>query len=109
MIRETCVSTVRSLMKRRFPGEGEKLEFVQKEEEVSVTIPDEAFLVEGLQFIKMGIANDILHFVPEATKVTFTEVYPRKEETGKGKSKSPPEAPAEPEAPEKKEEAKQTA
>ncbi|HEV2389799.1 MAG TPA: hypothetical protein VGS04_03650, partial [Nitrososphaerales archaeon] len=83
--------------------------FAQTEGDVSVTIPDEAFLVEGLQFIKRGIANDVLHFVPEVTKVTFTEVYPRKEEAGKAKSKAVAEAPAEPEATEKKEEAKQPA
>jgi peptidylprolyl isomerase len=109
--------TIRSLMKRRFPGEGEKIEFTQKAGEVSVTIPEEAFLVEGLQIIKRGIANDILHFVPEAKKIAFTEVYPRKE-TAKEKAKAAeaetPKAPAEaekPEAPEKKEkrEAKQTA
>jgi len=79
--------TIRSLMRRRFPGEGEKLEFTQNDGEVSVTIPDEAFLVEGLQFIKRGIANDVLRFVPEAKKITFIEVYPRKEEAGKGKEK----------------------
>ncbi len=78
--------TIRSLMKRRFPGEGEKMEFSQDAGEVGVTIPEEAFLVEGLQIIKRGIANDILHFVPEARKVTFTEVYPRKD-TGREKAK----------------------
>jgi peptidylprolyl isomerase len=71
--------TIRSLMKRRFPGEGEKIAFSQNAGEVSVTIPEEAFLVEGLQIIKRGIANDVMHFVPEASKVTFTEIYPRKE------------------------------
>jgi peptidylprolyl isomerase len=102
--------TIRSLIKRRFPGEGEKLAFTQSDGDLSVTIPDEAFLVEGLQFIKRGIANDVLHFVPEVKKVTFTEVYPRKEEAGKAKAKAAAEAPAEPEAPaENKEEAKQTA
>jgi FKBP-type peptidyl-prolyl cis-trans isomerase SlyD len=100
--------TIRSLIKRRFPGEGEKLLFSQNDGEVAVTVPDEAFLVEGLQFIKRGIANDVLHFVPDVKKVTFTEVYPRKEETAKGKAKAP-EAPAKPEPAEKKEEAKQTA
>ncbi len=70
---------IRSLMKRRFPGEGEKMEFSQNEGEVAVKIPDEAFLVEGLQIIKRGIANDILHFVPEVKKVTFTEAYTRRE------------------------------
>jgi len=105
--------TIRSLMKRRFPGEGEKLAFTQNEGEVDVSVPDEAFLVEGLQFIKRGIANDILHFVPDVKKVTFTEVYPRKEEAAKAKGKqASPEASAEakPEpTAEKKQEAKQTA
>ncbi len=110
--------TIRSLMKRRFPGEGEKIEFSQDDGEVSVTIPEEAFLVEGLQIIKRGIANDVLHFVPEVKKVTFTEVYPRKEAPGKEKVKTEPkevasatEPPAKAEASEKKEkrEAKQTA
>jgi peptidylprolyl isomerase len=106
--------TIRSLMKRRFPGEGEKLEFTQSDGDVSVTIPDEAFLVEGLQFIKRGIANDVLHFVPEVKKVTFTEVYPRKEEIGKGKGKgkggqAKDADESEPDAPEQKQEAKQTA
>src|SRR4029077_15290495 len=85
--------TVRSLMKRRFPGEGEKMEFSRSEGEVAVTIPEEAFLVEGLQIIKRGIANDILHFVPEVKKVTFTESYPRKE-SGRDKGK-PAQAEAE--------------
>jgi len=101
--------TIRSLIKRRFPGEGEKLAFTQNEGEVAVTIPDEAFLVEGLQFIKRGIANDVLHFVPEVAKVTYTEVYPRKEEAGKAKSKPSAESPAEPQTADNKEEAKQTA
>src|SRR6266550_1926349 len=83
--------TIRSLMKRRFPGEGEKMEFSQNAGEVVVTIPEEAFLVEGLQIIKRGIANDILHFVPEVKKVAFTEVYPRKD-AGREKGKSQAEA-----------------
>lgn len=97
--------TIRSLMKRRFPGEGEKLTFTQTDGEVAVGVPDEALLVEGLQFIKRGIANDILHFVPAVKKVTFTEVYQRKEEP---KPKPKAENEVSPDAPEK-EEAKQTA
>ncbi|HYR04418.1 MAG TPA: FKBP-type peptidyl-prolyl cis-trans isomerase [Nitrososphaerales archaeon] len=107
--------TIRSLMKRRFPGEGEKMEFSQKEGEVAVTIPEEAFLVEGLQIIKRGIANDILHFVPDVKKVAFNESYPRRE-SGREKGKSTQAAAesatkAKAEAPEKeeKQEEKQTA
>src|SRR5580700_2185171 len=76
---EAGEDTIRSLMKRRFPGEGEKIAFSQNAGEVSVTIPEDDFLVEGLQIIKRGIANDVLHFVPEVHKVTFTELYSRKE------------------------------
>jgi peptidylprolyl isomerase len=81
--------TIRALMKRRFPGEGEKLEFKQDGGEVAVRVPEEAFLVEGLQYIKRGIANDILHFVPEVKDVTFTEAYPRKEEKKKAETVEP--------------------
>lgn len=83
--------TIRSLMKRRFPGEGEKLPFTQNDGEVAVSIPEEALLVEGLQFIKRGIANDVLHFVPEVKKVTFSEVYSRKEDAKpKAEGAAPP-------------------
>jgi len=99
--------TIRSLMKRRFPGEGEKLEFSQNAGEVSVTIPEDAFLVEGLQIIKRGIANDILHFVPEAKKVAFSEVYPRKGEAAKEKAK-PAQAEGAGEAPAQAEKAETT-
>jgi peptidylprolyl isomerase len=84
--------TIRSLMKRRFPGEGEKIPFSQNGGEVSVSIPEEAFLVEGLQIIKRGIANDILHFVTDVDKVTFVEAYPRKEGTATKKVKEEEEA-----------------
>ena len=95
---EAGEDTIRSLMKRRFPGEGEKIEFTQNAGEVSVTIPEDAFLVEGLQFIKRGIANDVLHFVPEVEKVTFTEVYPRKEPVKEKERPKEEEAAAEPAA-----------
>jgi len=108
--------TIRSLMKRRFPGEGEKLAFTQETGEVTVAVPEAAFLVEGLQIIKRGIANDILHFVPEVKKVAFTEAYQRKETAQKAKAPQPAPAPAQPteaekaDEPEKeKREAKQTA
>lgn len=100
---------VRSLMKRRFPGEGDKLEFKQNEGDLTVTIPEEAFLVEGIQIIKRGIANDVLHFVPEVKKVTFTEAYPRKETATKPKAETETKAEEKPEAPSEEKEAKQVA
>ncbi len=42
-------------------------------------VPEAAFMVEGLQVIKRGIANDIVHFIPTATAVRFEEVYAKRE------------------------------
>jgi len=78
---ETDEEKVRSLIKRRFPGElGEKMEFKLSPAELAVVIPDSAFMAEGLQVIKRGIATDAVHFLPSVRSVTFTETYARKEE-----------------------------
>jgi len=100
--------TIKSLINRRFPTEGEKFQFTRDAGDVSLSIPPEAFLVEGLQIIKRGIANDILHFVPEAKKVTFTEVYPRKEEA-KAKPEQAQESSTQAKGEPAAQEAKQTA
>ena len=100
---------IRSLIKRRFPGEiGDKVEFTEGEGTVMVKIPEEAFMAEGLQVIKRGISNDVSHFLPAVNKVTFKEVYARKEaaKPAEKPADSAAEAPA-PEAP--KEEAEQKA
>jgi peptidylprolyl isomerase len=40
-----------------------------------VTIPEGLFLVEGLQIIKRGIANDVFKFVPNLATLTFLEKF----------------------------------
>jgi len=77
---ETDEQKIRALIKRRFPGElGDKMEFAEKASDVSVEVPEDAFMVEGLQVIKRGVANDLIHFLPPIKKVTFKEVYARKD------------------------------
>jgi peptidylprolyl isomerase len=79
---------IRSLIKRRFPGEvGEKMEFAWETTDVTVDVPEAAFLAEGLQVIKRGTANDIEHFIPSVKKVTFREVYAKKEDPNAAKAK----------------------
>ncbi len=100
---ETDEQKVRSLIKRRFPGElGDKIEFSQRASEVTAEIPEEAFMVEGLQVIKRGISNDIIHFIPTVKKVTFKEVYANKD------AKATPEEKAEDAAKPKEEPAAET-
>ncbi len=83
---ETDEEKVRSLIKRRFPGEiGEKVEFTLEPSDLSIEIPEAAFMAEGLQVIKRGIANDVVHFLPAVKKVTFKEIYAKKGEEKEAK------------------------
>ncbi len=49
--------------------------------QVTVTVPEEAFYIEGIQVLKRGIFMDISKFFEKKT-VRFTEVFEKKEPTG---------------------------
>jgi peptidylprolyl isomerase len=93
---ETDEDKVRALVDRRLAGEGSKATFELSEGTLTVTIPENLFLVEGLQIIKRGIANDVFKFVPAVGSLTFVEKFsnekaqPKKEEP---KTEKPVEEP----------------
>ena len=72
---ETDQDKLRALIDRRLAGEGSKATFEVADGGVAVTVPEDLFLVEGLQIIKRGIANDIFKFVPALTSVSFSEKF----------------------------------
>jgi len=90
---------VRALIDRRLGGEGKKASFELTNGELAVTIPDDLFLLEGLQIIKRGISNDVFKFVPTVTTLTFSERFvnekaqPKKEEPKAEKPAKPAEPP----------------
>ncbi|MDV3277715.1 MAG: peptidylprolyl isomerase [Nitrososphaerales archaeon] len=95
---ETDSDKVRALIDRRFGGEGAKVTFSMKESELDVEIPEELFLLDGLQIIKRGISTDIFKFLPHVAKVTFVERFASKK--AEEKKVEPKAAKAEaPEAP----------
>jgi peptidylprolyl isomerase len=97
---ETDEEKTRSLIKRRFPGEvGEKVEFKLTPEDLTVEVPDAAFMAEGLQVTKRGIAGDVMHFLPSVKKVAFEEVYARKGAEKEEKAAAETAAPQETEEP----------
>jgi len=53
------------------------------EGKIRINIPEDAYLLEGLQYMKRSIANDIQRFIGNINKVEFVEVYDikRKEAT----------------------------
>jgi len=87
---------VRALVDRRLAGEVSKTALELANGTLTVTIPEDLFLVEGLQIIKRGIANDVFKFVPSLTVLTFLEKFnnpkpqPKKEEPKPTETKQGP-------------------
>jgi len=66
---------VSSLIRRRLPIDEQKMEFNIEGLRLQIDLPEETFLVEGLQIIKKAIANDIFKFVSKIENVKFVESY----------------------------------
>jgi peptidylprolyl isomerase len=65
---------VLSLIKRRLPIDEEKIKFIIETKNLTIDLPEEVFLTEGLQVIKRGIAGDIFKYV-DIPNVKFIENY----------------------------------
>ncbi len=90
---ETDEEKIRALIERRFVTEGEKVKFSVEGGALGIEIPEELFLLDGLQIIKRGISSDIFLFLKGIEKVTFRETFA-------GKAKEEEAEAAEAEAPE---------
>lgn len=67
---------VEALIRRRLPIEKEKVKFeAVGETEVKIIIPNDYFLLDGLQIIKRGISTDLFKFIKPLDKVSFVEEY----------------------------------
>jgi FKBP-type peptidyl-prolyl cis-trans isomerase 2 len=53
----------------------------------TLTLPEEAFYIEGLQLAKRGIAMDVQKFFPEIATVNFVETFKKKEAETKEEEK----------------------
>ena len=88
---------VEALIRRRLPIEKEKVKFeAVGETEVKVIIPNDYFLLDGLQIIKRGISTDLFKFIKPLDKVSFVEEYEnpaKKEAEAKKQEEEKKEAP----------------
>lgn len=87
---ETDDDKVRALIDRRFAGEGSKVTFSRKGDDLEVEVPENLFLTEGLQIIKRGISTDVFKFVPSTTSLTFVEKFVNKKPEPKPEVKAGP-------------------
>lgn len=64
-----------SLVKRRFFVEGDKIVISLVKPELAIALPEEAFLIDGLQIIKKAVSTDLFKFLPTIESVKFLEIY----------------------------------
>jgi peptidylprolyl isomerase len=75
---ETIEEKLTALLHRRIPlVEASKFNFKIKKTEVDVTMPEDAFYLEGIQVAKRGLAMDIQKFFPDINAVKFIEEIKR--------------------------------
>jgi len=91
---DTDEEKITGLLKRRLLIDESKLNFKINGSELDIHIPEEAFLVEGLQIIKRAITNDIFKFVNKLEKINFIESY-KNTKTEKPQSEATESKPAE--------------
>jgi FKBP-type peptidyl-prolyl cis-trans isomerase SlyD len=72
---ETEVEKISALIKRRMGLEDDKIQINLTAPNLEIDVPEETFLVEGLQVIKRAVANDIFKFVPDVKNIKFVESY----------------------------------
>lgn len=74
---------ITALIHRRIPTvDMGKFNLKTTRTEAAVSVPEEAFYIEGLQLAKRGIATDIQRFFPQITQVSFFEAFKKKEASG---------------------------
>ncbi len=67
---------IRSIIHRRIPSvKGEKFKLEMTDKGISVELPKDAFYLEGIQFIKRGIANDVRKLFPDIKTIRFIESF----------------------------------
>jgi peptidylprolyl isomerase len=77
---EDPVQKILALLHRRIPSVPVERFNVQIEgSSVSIEVPNEAFLIEGLQVIKRALFNDATRFMPELSEIIFIERYAKVE------------------------------
>jgi peptidylprolyl isomerase len=89
-----------SLVKRRLLVEGDKISITFNKPELVISLPEEAFLIDGLQVIKKAISGDLFKFIPSVDSIKFLEIYNKSKPASKAKdepkTKDEPKAKDEP-------------
>ena len=66
-------------MKRRLPVDADKVKININVHSLTITIPDDQTLVDGIQIIKKAIVNDIFRYLPTINNIQIIEEYSKPE------------------------------
>ena len=89
-ILQTNEEKASSLVKRRLLVDGDKISISFDKSEMTITLPEESFLTEGLQVIKKAISADLFKFIPAIESIKFLEIYNKSKTTSKPKEEPKP-------------------
>ena len=91
---------IKALVLRRVPIEADKLQPTFENGVITLKLPSETYLVEGIQIIKRAIASDLFKYIKGAEKVEIVEEYlstkPKEEQKEVSGEAKPEEAKEEP-------------
>lgn len=80
---------ISNLIRRRLPIDTADIKYENKDSNLEISLPENTFLIEGIQIIKRGISTDIFKFIPSLKSVIFVEKY---NNLASKPESSPPEA-----------------
>ncbi|MDQ2684923.1 MAG: hypothetical protein M3Y25_03645, partial [Thermoproteota archaeon] len=66
---------ISNLIRRRLPIDTSDIKYENKDSYLEISLPENTFLIEGIQIIKRGISTDIFKFIPSLKSVIFVEKY----------------------------------
>ena len=76
---------INEIIDRRIPNSVEKITVDIEQNIANINIPDEYFLLEGLQIIKRAIANEIMKYVKDVNQVSYIEQFKTTQNNDKNK------------------------
>jgi peptidylprolyl isomerase len=80
---QTDDDKVKSLTRRWIPLKEDKIKFEKKGPVLELILPEETFLLDGIQIIKGAVSNEIFKYIPSITRVKFIEEYVSQENAKK--------------------------
>ena len=72
---EDKIEKIQALVDRRIPQGKEKIEIKVENSTTRITIPEEYFLIDGLQIIKKALSNELMKYVNDLKKISFIEEF----------------------------------